>query len=141
MSRIVIDEPEKYIFSTNIPVRVGDINRTGHVSWNGMFSILDEAYVQFWDKINRSMPEDERISRITVEAGINYKKQAFHGQILRVEIGVDSYSSKGFELVFKVTETAGGDEVARAKQTILCYDYEKQKVTQVPEGLRKRLDG
>jgi 4-hydroxybenzoyl-CoA thioesterase len=138
MARIVINLPEKFIFSTNIPVRIGDTNSAGHVSWASMFLILDEAYVQFWNTLNSPEKAGERMSRITVDAGINYKKQAYHGQTLKIEVGTADMSSKGFDVVFKVTDAANGAEVARAKQGVLCYDYRDQKVVSIPDELRKK---
>ncbi len=139
MARIEINLPGNFIFSTNIPVRISDINRGGHVSWDSMFRILDEASVQFWNIIEPPDTEGGKVSHITVDAGINYKRQAFHGQTLKVEIGTNDFSSKGFDLIFRVTETAGGVEIARAKAGILCYDYQTQKVIPIPEKLRNKL--
>lgn len=139
MARIEIGLPEKFIFSTNVPVRISDVNRAGHVSWDSMFRILDEASVQFWTSLGDSQTGGEKIARITVDAGINYKKQAYHGQTLRVEIGATELSGKGFDQVFRITDLANGTEIARAKAGVLCYDYETQKVVSIPEVLRQKL--
>ena len=139
MARIEISLPGKFAFSTNIPIRISDINRGGHLSWDSMFRILDEASVQFWSSLDYPEKEDEGISRITVDAGINYKRQAFHGQTLRVEIGTNEFTSKGFDLIFRVTEVDSGAEIARAKAGILCYDYQTQKVIPIPEKLKDKL--
>jgi len=56
-----------------------------------------------------------------------------------VEIAANDFSSKGFDLVFRVTEVNSGTEIARAKTGILCYDYQQQKVIQIPEKLRNKL--
>jgi acyl-CoA thioesterase FadM len=76
-----------------------------------------------------------------VDAGIQYKKQAFHGQTLRVEAGVSEISAKGFDLVYRVTEIESGDEVARAKSGLLCFNYREQKVVSIPDILLKKLTG
>ena len=83
--------------------------------------------------------ENESISRITVDAGINYKRQAYHGQTLRVEIAANEITDKGLDLVYRVTEVDSGAEIAWAKTDILCYDYQKRKVAPIPEELRNRL--
>lgn len=139
MARIEIGLPDRFIFSTNVPVRISDTNRAGHVGWDSMFRILDEAGVQFWNSLGSPENEGEKIPRITVDSGINYRKQAYHGQTLKVEIGTADFSSKGFDLVFRVTDVASGAEIARAKAGILCYDYQQQKVVPIPEELRNKL--
>ena len=139
MARIKINLPEKFLFSVDIPIRVSDINLGGHLSWDSMFRILDEARTRFWKHIDYSETENKRISNIMMDAGIQYKKQAYHGQTLRVEVGVTEISARDFDLVYRVSEIESGDEVARAKSGILCYDYEEQKVISIPDKLLKKI--
>jgi acyl-CoA thioester hydrolase len=139
--RIKIDLPEKYIFSTDIPVRSRDINRGGHMGWDSMFSILDEARVRFWGSIGYSETANESVSNIMADAGIQYKNQVYHGQTLRVEMAATEFTDKGFDLVYRVTEVKSGNEVARAKTGMLCFDYRQQKIVSVPEDFRKQLTG
>jgi len=47
MSRLDIPLPEKFIFSTKIPIRIGDINRASHLSHVNLIQILEEARAQF----------------------------------------------------------------------------------------------
>ena len=141
MARIKINLPEKYIFSTDIPVRSIDINRGGHMEWNHMFNILDEARIQFWDSIGYSETENARVSNIMADAGINYKRQVFYGQTLRVEMAADEFTERGFDLVFRVSDSETGEEVARGKTGMLCFDYQEQKITRVPDDFRERLQG
>lgn len=139
MGRIVIDLPGKYTFSTNIPIRISDVNQGGHLSWDSMFRIIDEAHIQFWKSIGYAERGSKGISRIMVDAGIIYKRQAYHGQTLRLEIAVTELTDRGFDLVYRVTEVNSGDEIARAKTSFLCYDYQKKKVVSVPEELRVKF--
>jgi acyl-CoA thioester hydrolase len=141
VARIKIELPERFGFSADIPVRIADINRGGHVSWNSMFGILEEANVAFWKSLDAWEMDGEKVSRITVDAGINYKRQAFHGQTLRVEITAADLTEKGFDLIYRVTDAEEGTEIARAKVGMLCFDYDKQKIISIPEKLRARLTG
>ena len=139
MSRIIINIPDTFIFSTKIPIRVSDINRHEHVGWDSFFRIISEANVQFWNSLDYSEPKGGKTSRIMVEAGINYKKQAYYGQTLIVEIAVAEVTERGFSLVYKVTNMDDGIEIARAKTGFLCFDYHGQKVIPIPEELRNKL--
>ena len=141
MARIKIDLPARFSFSTMVPVRNSDINQGGHVGWDSMFHILDEASTQFWHGLGYRADGGDKVSRITVDAGINYKQQAYHGQTLRIEIAADEFTDKGFDLVFRVTDADSGTEIARAKTGILCFDYRKQKVVSIPEELKNKLAG
>ena len=141
MAQIKINLPEKYIFSTDIPVRSTDINRGGHIGWNYMFHILDEARIQFWDSVGYPVTQNLRVSSIMADAGINYKGQAFYGQTLKVEMAAAEFTEKSFDLIFRVSDSVTGKEVARAKTGMVRFDYKKQKITDVSDDFRKRLQG
>ncbi len=139
MARIEISLPNEYAFSTNIPIRISDINRGGHMGWDAMFTILDEARFQFLINLDYPEGEGKEIPHIMVDAGIIYKRQAYHGQTLSVEIAITELNDKGFDLVYKVSEANSGTEIARAKTGILYFDYRKQKVASIPDELRNKL--
>lgn len=141
MARIKIGLPESYIFSVDIPVRSTDINRGGHVGWNSMFGILDEARARFFKSIGYSETENQSISNIMADAGINYKRQTYYGQTLRVEIAAADVTEKSFDLVYRITDVETGIEAARAKTGMLCFNYTEQKIASMPDGLRQKLLG
>jgi acyl-CoA thioester hydrolase len=133
--RIKISLPSHFFYSTNIPVRRSYINSKGHLSWASMFRVLEEANIQLW----KSLDYHENISLITVDAGINFKRQSFLGQTLRVDIAASTFTDKSFDWIYKVTEADSGTEIARAKAGMLCYDYQKYKVVPIPKELRNKL--
>jgi acyl-CoA thioester hydrolase len=45
--RIEIEVPGKFLFSTPIPIRIGDINRANHLSHVNLVQIIEEARAQF----------------------------------------------------------------------------------------------
>lgn len=141
MARIEISLPGEFAFFTNIPIRTSDINRGGHLGHDRILLILEEARTQFWNSLGYSLEGDKKISHIIVDAAIIYKKQAYYGQTLKVGIAVTDLTSRGFDLVYRVSDANSGTEIARAKTGILIYDYQKQKVTMVPGELRNKLAG
>jgi acyl-CoA thioester hydrolase len=58
-----------------------------------------------------------------------------------VEMAAAEFTERGFDLVFRVSDSETGEEVARAKTGMLCFDYQEQKITHVPDDFRKRLMG
>jgi len=141
MARIKINLPDSYIFSIDIPVRSTDINRGGHVGWNSMFGILDEARTLFFRNIGYSETENQSISNIMADAGINYKRQTFYGQTLRVEMAAADVTEKSFDLVYRITDVESGAAAARAKTGMLCFNYAEQKIASIPEALKRKLMG
>jgi len=52
--RIKLELPEIMVFSTEIPVRITDINYGGHLGNDSILSIVQEARVRFLNKYNYS---------------------------------------------------------------------------------------
>ena len=66
------------------------------------------------------------------DTGIVYKSEGFYGQVLRVTVGCGEFSSRGFDLYYRLVNANTGKEVALGKTGIFCYDYERKKVARVP---------
>ena len=72
MSRIKLELPEKFIFQTEITIRVSDINYGGHLGNDSLLSILQEARVQFLKSIVQSELEFYNHSMIMSDVAIIY---------------------------------------------------------------------
>ena len=143
MPRITIGLPEKFIFTTNIAVRIGDINRGAHVSNVNMLEIVEEARAQFL--INLGYTDEVNHVKdagfIVGDIGIIYKKQTGYGKPIKVEIAAADIKTKSFDLIFRLSDSATGEEIALAKTGILCFDYHTQQVISLPEEMRRKFQG
>jgi acyl-CoA thioester hydrolase len=141
MPRIIIDFPEKFIFTTSVPVRIGDINRGAHVSNVNLLAIIEEARAQFLTKLgyDNLINIVNGLGFIIGDIGIIYKKQIGYGKQVKVEIGAADFKTKSFDMVFKLSDGSTGEEIARAKSGLLLFDYQEQKVVPIPEDMRRRL--
>jgi acyl-CoA thioester hydrolase len=139
MARLKIDLPNEFIFSTDIPVRIRDINITGHIGHESFLVIIGEAHFRFLHSIGYMESDNSRAGLIMKDTSIVYLKQGYYGQTLKVDIAVDDFTANGFDMVYRVSDTETGVELARAKIGFLLYDYQKQKVTTIPQDLKKKL--
>ena len=140
MARIEIASPEKYVFSTDIPIRIGDINRGNHLAHDAVLAIMEEARVRFVRSLGYKDENMDGTSFIVVDAGVIYRKQGFYGQTLRVEIALTDFSRKGCDMIFRVSNAETGDEMVRAKTGILFYNYRDQKVVAIPDSFKTRFN-
>ena len=139
MARLQISLPSKFIFSTDITVRVGDINGV-HLGYESFFSFLSEARVRFIRSLGYTNEGDiDGAGIILADVSIIYLKQGYYGQTLKVDIAANDFTSKGFDMVYRVSDAATGVEMARAKTGLVFYDYRQQKVTTIPPELKKKL--
>jgi acyl-CoA thioester hydrolase len=141
MARIEINLPLSFGFSTQIPVRISDVNQGIHVGYGAITGFLSEARVQYLT--SRGCEDQEIVNHglgfMVVDLGIIYKSQAYYGQTLRVEIAVAELKSKGFDLIYKITDSQSGAEIVRAKTGHLMYDYNAKKVIPIPEEIKRKL--
>ena len=139
MSRIEIKLPEKFIFSMDIPVRISDTNRGGHIAFNQVLSFAEEARVPFLESIGYPEQNVSGIAYIFADVGVIYKKQGFYKQTLRVEVGIGDLSEKGCDLIFKISNSETGEEMYRVKIGMLFFDYRQQKVIAVPDEFKRKV--
>ena len=141
MARIEINLPSKFIFSTHIPLRIGDINRGSHVGHVTLLAILEEARAQFL--VSRGNAEQVNINTgigfIIGDLGIIYKSQVRYAQSIKIEIAATEFKEKSFDLVYRISDANSGVEIARAKTGLLFFDYAKQKVIPVTDDFKNQF--
>lgn len=133
MPRIKIDLPEKFIFKTDIPLRISDINYGGHLGNDSVLSIFQEARIRFLNQFGYSETDIDGSSIIMTDAAIQYKSQGYYGDILSVELTVDDFHKVGCDLFYRATNKLNGNVIAIGKTGIAFFDYKKNKLTSVPE--------
>lgn len=140
MARVEIDLPEAFQFSTDIPVRINDINYSGHLGHDSIISLIHEARVRFLDAHGFSELDIGGFGLVMTDLVVLYKAEAFYGEILTIEVGLQAFTKYGCDFVYRVSKKESGKELVRAKTGVLIYDYEKRKVVGVPEGFKSIVE-
>lgn len=138
MSRIQVNFPEKNIFSTEIKVRITDLNYGGHLGNDSMLALLHEARVRYLKHFGYSEMDVEGTGIIMADVAIQFKTEAFYAERLTIAIAVGDFSRVSFDIYYKVS--SGNREVAIAKTGIVFFNYEKKKVAAVPEKFRLKME-
>ena len=135
MARIKLLMPEQKIFSTEIAIRITDINYGNHVGNDAFVRLIHEARVQWLSSNNYTELNIEGASLIMADLAVEYKGESFYGDVLKVEIAVGEISKAGFELYYliHVNRNANNILIAKAKTGMVCYNYEEKKVRELPE--------
>lgn len=137
MPRIKIELPNDFHFTTEIPVRITDINYGGHLGNDAVLAIIHEARVRLlmengWTEFNI-----EGVGIIMTDCAVLYKSEAFYGESLRIQIAVKDISKYGCDLYYFIRERESGREIAHAKTGIAFFNYELKKLHAVPEKFQK----
>jgi acyl-CoA thioester hydrolase len=149
MARIKIDLPEKFPFTTSIPVRITDINYGGHAGNDTVLSLIHEARVQFLKNYGYKELEFEGAGMIMADVCIEFKNELFYGDVVIASVAITEFSKVSFEIYYKLEkvlrQASRNDRdkhddkrvlVAVAKTGMVCYDYKNKKIVAVPEKVK-----
>jgi acyl-CoA thioester hydrolase len=134
VARIELNLPDDFSFSTDVRVRISDINYGNHLGNDALLALVHEARLQFLQSRGFSELDIDGCGLILADAVIVYKSQGFHGDLLTILAAVDDFNKYGCDFFFKVIQKNSGKEVARAKTGIVFFDYNRQKMAAVPSA-------
>jgi len=137
MSRIKIIPPKKFDYSTDISLRVSDINYGGHLGHDAILTLAHEARVRLFTSHGFSELNAFGPAIILSDAAIYYRSEGFYGDVITVEIAVCDYLKYGCDLVYRMTNKESGKVVAILKTGIVFIYYEKHEVAHVPKEFKR----
>ena len=140
MARIKMEFPEKHVFSTEISLRISDINYGGHLGHDSILSLTHEARVRFFRSLGFSELDVDGPGIILSDVAIVYKSEGFYGDIVVIDIAVCDFTKYGCDLVYRVSNLETGKEVATAKTGIVFMNYAERTVASVPEKFKSQFE-
>jgi acyl-CoA thioesterase FadM len=140
MARIKLSLPENFSFSTQLPVRITDINYGNHLGNDAVLGLLHEARMQFLNAAGYSELDLAGVGLIMADVAIEFKAEAFYGDVVTAFVAAGDFSKIGFDLYYKLVKSETETVVAVAKTGMVCFDYKKRKVAAVPDEVRLNWD-
>ncbi|MEO6538677.1 MAG: acyl-CoA thioesterase [Ferruginibacter sp.] len=138
MARIKIIIPGKIIFSVKIPVRINDINYGNHLGNDALVGIIHEARVQWLQHLTHSELNIDGVGLIMAALAVEYKKESFYGDILVIDMSADEISKVSFNLYYSILNQQNV-LIANAKTEMVCYNYSKNAIAELPEKFKQML--
>ncbi|HTR27752.1 MAG TPA: thioesterase family protein [Puia sp.] len=133
--------PDRFPFTTHLPVRVTDLNYGGHVGNDSILSLIHEIRVQFlvhhgYEEFNLA-----GAGLIMTDVAIEFRNELFYGDVLWASVAAAEFSRVGFELYYKLEKKSGEKmlTVAVARTGMICYDYKAKKIVSVPKEVCTKL--
>src|SRR5208283_892189 len=108
MPRVTIDLPSVLAFSTEIPICIGHINYGQHLDNAALISLVSEARVRYLKSMGYSELDIEGCRIVVADAAVQYKSEAFHGEVLVFEMAATDFNKYGCDLAYRVTEKISG---------------------------------
>ncbi len=139
MPRLRLEPLNDYPFSTDITVRVTDLNYGGHVGNDTFLSLIHEARAAFLASLGLSELDCGGISLIMADAAVVFMAEAYAGDTLRFDVAAGEASRCGFRLFHRVSRPADGKTILLAETGMAGRDYRAAKIMPLPEAVRKKL--
>ncbi len=86
MARIRIELPERFAFSTAIPLLISHINYGNHLDNAQLLGVVSEARLRFLKSMGYGELDVEGVGIIVADAALQYRSEAFHGETMQVEM-------------------------------------------------------
>ena len=139
MPRVKINLPARWAFSTEIPIRITDINYGNHMGNDAFLGILHEARMRWLGQYGWTELLFDQIGLIMVDIAVRLKSQAAYGDVLKVSLSPVAFTKLGFDLIYLASHARSGQEVARAQTGMVFFDYSKNKLAGMPDAFREKV--
>jgi 4-hydroxybenzoyl-CoA thioesterase len=138
MPRITIDLPDRFAFSTEVPILIGHINYGNHLDNAQLIALVSEARVRYFKSLGYTELDIEGVGIVVADVAAQYRSEGRHGETMVVAMAAEHFGKHGCDLVWRMTDRASGREVARGKHGIVFFDYAARKPVPVPAAFRAK---
>lgn len=134
MNRIKLAMPAHYSFSTEMPIRITDLNYGGHVGNDSFLSLIQEARQQYLQQFGYKELDFEGFGLIIADSAIEYRHELNYGDLLKISVQAADFDKLGFDLFYllEIVNRAEKIVAGKAKTGMICYDYTSKKKTSIP---------
>jgi len=140
VGRVKLEEKEKYFFNFELQVRGIDVNYGGHVGNSQMASIAHEGTIQTLRNLKLSELDlgDGKTGYIFSDMVLNFKSEAFLGDLLTISSVIDDINEKSFRIYHKISK--GDRVVALVEAGAVAFNFFERKVGVVPEVFIEKIN-
>jgi len=121
---------------TRLRVRFGETDLAGHVNNAVYLSYLEEARVDFF----RSVFETEKVPLILASAKLDFMRQVFFPDILRIETGILRLGRTSFDMLHRLFREETGEIALIGVATLVRFNYDRQAPEPLDVFWRDRLN-
>ncbi|MBA1274688.1 thioesterase family protein [Stutzerimonas azotifigens] len=140
MARLYLQFPEdQFYFSTQMTVRVTDINGANHLGNDSMISMISEARARFLYAFGIRETNGRGVGIIVTDLATTYRAEAHARDALLFEVGVMDFNRYGGDIIFRITRPDDERLIAMAKSGFVFYDYSAARVASMPDDFASRF--
>ena len=127
MKRMKIEMPSQWQYSTEIKVRVSDLNYGNHMGNQQFLAYAQEARVRFLAENGFTELDFGGVSLIQADAVITYSCEGRLGDKVQIDIATEVTGRSSFNVFYQFTNLTQGKHMANIRTALISYDYEKNR--------------
>ncbi len=140
MSRIKLKIPDTRLFTTEITVRISDINYGNHLGNEMILSFMQETRLRFFQSLGyRDELNIEGIGTIQADAAIEYRGESFHGDVIKCSLFLGDLGRRSIDFYYVLENVDNSRLIARGKTGIAFYDYKLKTTVSIPPALLEKV--
>ena len=133
MARVKLQLPEAFTFSTDLDVRVSDINYGNHLGNDRMVTLLHEARLRFLAYHDFAELNIGGVGMMVTDLVVTFNAESFMGDTLTFRVGLTDFGKYGCDVIYRVENKVLGKIIAEAKTGIVFFDYDERKIARIPK--------
>ena len=125
---------DTFKFSTEIDVRIGDINYGGHLGNDSYLSIFHDARLRYLKQFGYSeLSIGDNIGLIMSQTHVNFKAEAFYGDRLTIYVRISKIKPIKFTIEYLMINNQVQNKVVATGYTeMVGFDYQNRKIKKLP---------
>jgi len=137
MPRVEIELPARFAFSTELEVRVSDLNYGNHLGNDGVLSLIHEARRRYLLSLGEDEIGQDGLGFVIADAALLYRAQAFYGDRLTLQVAAGEFQSRSCTFFYRISKA--DVTVAEARTGVVRFDFKAQKAVVMPAALLQKL--
>lgn len=127
-------------FSTEITVRVTDINYGGHLANDKVLAYFHEIRVRYLRALGLSEIDiGDGVSLTQLEAFLSYKGEGFLGDVLKAYAFISDFSRARFRMEYELVRIEDEQLIASGYTVLAGFSYQAKRPRRIPESFRDKV--
>ncbi len=120
---------------------ISDINYGNHLGNDRVLSYMQETRLRFFQSLGyRDELEIEAVGTIQADAMIEYRGEAFQGDIIKCELFIGEIGKRSIDFYYLLSHAGKEQHIAKGKTGIAFYDYTQGSTVAVPAGFLEKVE-
>ena len=128
-------------FTTSITIRVTDLNYGGHLGNDSLYSFFHEARVRYLAELGLNEGDiGGGVSLAQTEGYVEYKGEAFLGDVLEAEVHIDVTKRTRFRVNYKFLRRQDSRLIGTGYAVLAAFDYATRKPQRLPNSFIEKIN-